>query len=70
MARWKWFQRKDQPVDVVRRPRYSHRAGAYAPPAGDKPAWNAPTAVFPQDRPLMTMAAQWRTRNAVKGSRW
>ncbi|MGB2569651.1 hypothetical protein ACPFP2_14535 [Micromonospora citrea] len=42
MARWKWFRRKDRPMDVVRRPRYAHRAGAYGPPAGDKPAWNAP----------------------------
>ena len=29
MGRWKWFQRQDEPVDVVQRPAYAHRGGAY-----------------------------------------
>ncbi|GHJ15721.1 hypothetical protein [Micromonospora sp. AKA38] len=29
MVRWKWFQRQDEPVDVVQRPAYAHRGGAY-----------------------------------------
>ncbi|MFJ6195632.1 hypothetical protein [Micromonospora sp. NPDC092111] len=33
----------------------------------DDPAWNAPTTVIAQDRPLMTVAARWRSRDAVEG---
>ncbi|GAB3060866.1 hypothetical protein [Micromonospora schwarzwaldensis] len=29
MGRWKWFQRQDEPVDVVQCPAYAHRGGAY-----------------------------------------
>ncbi|WBB71613.1 hypothetical protein O7602_17895 [Micromonospora sp. WMMD1128] len=29
MGRWKWFQRQDEPVDVVERPAYGHQGGAY-----------------------------------------
>ncbi|MGC4888574.1 hypothetical protein [Micromonospora sp. DT227] len=29
MGRRKWFQRQDEPVDVVQRPAYAHRGGAY-----------------------------------------
>lgn len=58
MSRWKWFQRKDEPIDVVQPATiYPHRAGAYG--------WNAPTQALPQDRPLMTLGAEHRARHAT-----
>ncbi|MEV6815909.1 hypothetical protein [Micromonospora sp. NPDC051296] len=63
MPRWKWFQRKDEPIDVVERSAYPDRAGAYGT---GQPAWNAPTAIQPQQRPLMTRAGLWRSSHAVR----
>lgn len=61
VARWKWFQRKDEPVDMVRAATaYPDRAGAYG--------WNAPTQVLPQDRPLLTRGAEHRAQHAVRRS--
>lgn len=70
MRRWKWFQRDNQPVDVVQRPAYGHRGGAYRThvPALD-PEWNVPTQVIPRDRPLLTRAGEWRARHAVRNDR-
>lgn len=43
MTKIKWFQRQDEPIDVVERSTFSRRAGAYgepdpSPPQGDHPA--------------------------------
>ncbi|WP_329007799.1 hypothetical protein OG271_19135 [Micromonospora rifamycinica] len=73
MARWKWFQRKDHPVDVVGRSSVPQKADTAGPPGGNcataRPAWNSPTVIFARDLPLLTPAAQWRARNAVRGHR-
>ncbi len=60
MARWKWFQRKDEPIDVVERPACPDRAGV------GLPAWNAPAMGQPQQRPYMTRAGLWRCSHAVR----
>ncbi|MFI2711593.1 hypothetical protein ACH495_15835 [Micromonospora sp. NPDC018662] len=44
MGRWKWFQRQDEPVDVVQRPAYAHRGGAYGTHVPEGPTDDRPTA--------------------------
>ncbi|MEV2241141.1 hypothetical protein [Micromonospora lutea] len=63
MARWKWFQRQDAPIDVVQRSAYQERAGAYR---ARQPERNAPTAVLRRQLPLLRLARLWRSRHAVR----
>ncbi|SFC49586.1 hypothetical protein SAMN05216284_10511 [Micromonospora sediminimaris] len=51
MVWWKWFQRQDEPIDVVQRSAYHERAGAYR---ADQPGRNAPAARL------------WRSRHVVR----
>lgn len=51
MPRWKWFQRKAEPVDMV------------SGPVRGVVKWYGPTMLMPvaDDRPLMTRCAELRT---------
>lgn len=62
MARWKWFQRKDEPIDVVNRPSI---ASSPVPTAPVELRANVPTEVQPRQRPL-TRAGQERFSHAVR----
>ncbi|GGM10775.1 hypothetical protein [Micromonospora yangpuensis] len=73
MARWKWFQRREEPVDVVGpATRYSRQDGQ---PRGrlvvkaSHPVVDQPTAVYPQARPLLTRAGWWRSSRCVATTR-
>lgn len=55
MPRWKWFQRRNQPVDATGPATvYAAHRGAHAPgaPAAEKPKWNAYTEI--NGLPLIT----------------
>ncbi|SDY16009.1 hypothetical protein SAMN05444365_101878 [Micromonospora pattaloongensis] len=57
MRRWKWFQRRDEPVDMVGpATSYARRRGASAPGCAptERPAWDAVTLMI-SDTPLITM---------------
>ncbi|WP_431933984.1 hypothetical protein [Micromonospora sp. RP3T] len=61
MGRRKWFQRQDEPVDVVQRPAYAHRGGAYGTHGSQASTDDRPT-----DRPADGQAGHGtgRVRNA------
>lgn len=66
--RWKWFQRKQEPMDVVERPAYAHRGGAYGGHVRPTPSWNCPTVPLAQDRPLLTRGGVRRSSQAGRRS--
>ena len=59
MPRWKWFQRSNEPVDVVQRPINNERPGE----TGKR---NDRADVLPLVRPPATRAAQSRTDQSQK----
>lgn len=69
VPRWKWFQRKQEAVDVIERPVYAHRGGAYGCHICPTPSWNGPTMPLAQDRPLLTRGGMWRADQAGPRSR-
>ncbi|MEV1287323.1 hypothetical protein [Micromonospora sp. NPDC049679] len=62
MPWWKWFLRRDKPIDAVGpATSYPHRAGAYGH-LDDRPAWaTEPTVPQPQVRPLLTRGQKHRS---------
>jgi hypothetical protein len=75
MARWKWFARPDEPIDVIGpATMYGDRRGAYAPgaaPSESEPAWTGPTRMLPAVRPACPlMTPGQRARGSDPGSAW
>lgn len=69
MARWKWFQRPEQPIDCVgQATAYPDRAGAYRREPVEsrtpEPSWNGPTRLI--QRVLMTRGQEHRSQHAVR----
>jgi hypothetical protein len=79
MTRWKWFMRKDEPIDCTgQATAYPNRAGAYGrhvvagrvPELPPRPAWDRPTEVFPRNRPLLTRGQEHRSNSSIGRNQW
>lgn len=62
MPRWKWFQRSNEPVDVVQRPDTNERPRA----VGETVKRNDPARIVAMVRPSAIRASQLRPDNPQK----